>query len=385
MNNPFMLYLYEHRPYLAEKIVQLLRYNKIINIYGSPGIGKTTICNFCLEQYFRNTNQIIIDPDKYNSLFEYNWKENCIYIFEDCDDINLSKEIIRNINSSNPYTKFIFISRNRIKQLEYIGAIEIEVPPFNNDEIFNLFLKRIYYEEGHNKIMIRQKIVETLNAYNGNILQRRIMEITNGNPLFINLMIDLIIKNDIKNIDQIIRNGTINFDTYKTIYKPCIIDQFGKPIEKIDNSTKIIVTEINDELLFELSQNPRLLYSLLSYDFERVIARMFEKKGFTVKITPQSRDGGKDIFIAKNDLCSFLFYVECKKYAPQQHVGIDVIQRLYGVVSAEKATGGIIATTSYFTKPAKNYIKENHIEHQLTLQDYDTISNILQSLQYNTQ
>lgn len=55
------------------------------------------------------------------------------------------------------------------------------------------------------------------------------------------------------------------------------------------------------------------------------------------------------------------------------------------MVSAEKATGGIIATTSYFTKPAKDYIQENHLEHQLTLQDYDAISNILKSLQYNTQ
>ena len=137
-------------------------------------------------------------------------------------------------------------------------------------------------------------------------------------------------------------------------------------------------------MLYDLAKNPELLHSLSPYDFERVVARMFEKKGFTVKITPQTRDGGKDIFIAKNDLCSFLFYVECKKYSPDLHVGIDVIQRLYGVISAEKATGGIIATTSYFTKPAKDYIQEHQLEHQLTLQDYDTISDILKSLQHNT-
>ena len=107
---------------------------------------------------------------------------------------------------------------------------------------------------------------------------------------------------------------------------------------------------------------------------------MFEKKGFSVKITPKTRDGGKDIFIARNDLCSFLFYVECKKYAPNRPVGIDVIQRLYGVVSAEKATGGIIATTSHFTKSAQNYVREQQLDHQITLQDYDTITNILKTL-----
>lgn len=175
------------------------------------------------------------------------------------------------------------------------------------------------------------------------------------------------------------------FGNYDLINKPCIIDASGKVINNVDNRTKIVVTEVNDELLYELSQNPNLLYNLSPYDFERVIARMFEKKGFTIKMTPQTRDGGKDIFIAKNDLCSFLFYVECKKYSPDQHVGIDVIQRLYGVISAEKATGGIIATTSYFTKPAKDYIQEHQLEHQLTLQDYNTISNILKSLQHNAQ
>lgn len=173
-------------------------------------------------------------------------------------------------------------------------------------------------------------------------------------------------------------------DEINAIYKPCIVDYNGNPIDKVDVPIKIDVLEVNEQLLYELSQNTNLLYNLSPYDFERVIAKIFEKKGFSIKITPRTRDGGKDIFIAKNDLCSFLFYVECKKYAPNRPVGIEVIQRLYGVISAEKATGGIIATTSYFTKSAKNYIQEHQLEHQLTLQDYNAISDILKSLQYNT-
>lgn len=167
-----------------------------------------------------------------------------------------------------------------------------------------------------------------------------------------------------------------------SVYQPCIIDSFGEPISKKENSPKIIITEINDQLLYELSQNPDLMYGLTPYNFECVIAKIFEKKGFSVKITPKTRDGGKDIFVAKHDLCSFMFYVECKKYSPDKPVGIDIIQRLYGVVSAEKATGGIIATTSYFTNPAKDYVQNHQLSHQLTLQDYDTISDILKSLPY---
>lgn len=192
-------------------------------------------------------------------------------------------------------------------------------------------------------------------------------------------------KQIIKNITNILNTDVVKFDNTSIICQPCIVNSFGNTIDNIDNPTKIIITEVNDQLLHDLAVNPTLLHDLSSYSFEQVIAKMFEKKGFTVRITPQTRDGGKDIFIAKNDLLSFMFYVECKKYAPNQHVGIDVIQRLYGVISAEKATGGIIATTSYFTKTAKDYIQEHQLEHQLTLQDYNTISDMLKSLQHNTQ
>ena len=195
---------------------------------------------------------------------------------------------------------------------------------------------------------------------------RKLLKESKGNPALVSYITNILNDTPEKNLD--------------IIYKPCIVDAQGNPIDKAEPATKIIVSEVNDQLLFELSQNPNLLYNLSPYDFERVIARMFEKKGFSVKITPKTRDGGKDIFIARNDLCSFLFYVECKKYAPNRPVGIDVIQRLYGVVSAEKATGGIIATTSHFTKSAQNYVREQQLDHQITLQDYDTITNILKTL-----
>lgn len=280
--------------------------------------------------------------------------DNGIYIFEDFDAYHTLEKynIINHISKyPNNNTKFVIILRKKIDNTNFINYINIL--PFTELETKKY----------------ASNFIPQISTY----LIHEIFHITNGNPLLIQNILNLL--SDSK--------YPIN-DVSKIIYQPCIVDNRGIPLDKIDESSKIIVTEINDQLLYELSQNPKELYDLSPYNFERVIARMFEKKGFTVKMTPQTRDGGKDIFIAKNDLCSFLFYVECKKYAPNQHVGIDVIQRLYGVISAEKATGGIIATTSYFTKPAKYYIQEHQLEHQLTLQDYNTISDILKSLQYNT-
>ena len=277
-----------------------------------------------------------------NMIFHSDDGKPYIYVFENYDHFSLNENIIKFINSSSSYIKFVFISRNRVNKLKNINTIEI--PPFTNTEIHKLIQKRFHFKE---------------NLYNIDNLQQKITKVSKRNPLFVNLIIEYISSNDLLNIDSL-----------KTIYKPCILDQYGKPIEKIDNSTQIIVTEINDELLYEISKKPELLHNLSSYEFECVIAKIFEKQGFSVEITPKTRDGGKDIFIAKQGLASFLFYVECKKYAPNKPVGIDIIQRLYGVISAEKANGGFIATTSHFTKPAENYIKEYNLAMLIDVQDY---------------
>jgi len=151
----------------------------------------------------------------------------------------------------------------------------------------------------------------------------------------------------------------------------CIIDPLGNPISDINN-IRIDASEVNDWMLNELKKNPTDLYKLSSRKFEELVAEILSRKGYNVELTPATRDGGKDLYVAqKNDLGSFLYLVECKKYAPNQHVGIDVIQRLYGVVSAEDATCGIIATTSYFTKPAKDFQQEHKF--RMSLNDFNSI------------
>lgn len=151
----------------------------------------------------------------------------------------------------------------------------------------------------------------------------------------------------------------------------CIIDPLGNPISDINN-IRIDVSEINDWMLNELNKNPTDLYQLSSRRFEELIAEILMRKGYNVKLTPATRDGGKDIYAArKDDLGSFLHLVECKKYNPSQKVGVRVVRDLYGVVSKEKATAGIIATTSYFTKPAQDFQQE--LSFQMSLQDFDSI------------
>ncbi|MBU1723414.1 MAG: restriction endonuclease, partial [Gammaproteobacteria bacterium] len=95
--------------------------------------------------------------------------------------------------------------------------------------------------------------------------------------------------------------------------------------------------------------------------------------------TPASKDGGKDIYAARKDhLGSFLYVVECKKYAPDNPVGVGLIRQLNGVVQAERATAGILATTSFFTKGAKEF--QARLSHQIGLKDYVGIQEWLDTI-----
>lgn len=151
----------------------------------------------------------------------------------------------------------------------------------------------------------------------------------------------------------------------------CIVDSLGNPISDINN-IRIDISEVNDWMLNELNRKPTDLYQLSSRRFEELIAEILMRKGYEVELTPTTRDGGKDIYVAsKNDFGSFLYIVECKKYKPTHKVGVNVLRDLYGVLSKERATYGIAVTTSYFSKPAKEFQQE--LQFQMSLKDFDSI------------
>lgn len=163
-----------------------------------------------------------------------------------------------------------------------------------------------------------------------------------------------------------------NIETISNITaNKCIVDHLGNPISNISN-IQLDVKEINDWVLNELNKKPTDLFQLSSRRFEELIAEIFIRKGYSVELTPATHDGGKDIYVAhKNDFGSFLYLVECKKYNPTRKVGINIIRDLYGVLSKEKATYGIVVTTSDFTKPAQEF--QQDLKFQMSLKNFDSI------------
>ena len=152
-----------------------------------------------------------------------------------------------------------------------------------------------------------------------------------------------------------------------------------KDKKQAKSQSTIICPSIELELIEYLSKNPNQLYEISPRKFEEFVAAIFKNHGFEVQLTPETRDGGMDIIaVHKSPLIgNTISLIECKRYAPENRVGIGVVQRLLGNVIQQEAHKGIVVTTSFFTKDA--IAVSNQSKNILTLNDYSVIMSWLKS------
>lgn len=143
-------------------------------------------------------------------------------------------------------------------------------------------------------------------------------------------------------------------------------------------SAIINLSPVSDRLLKYLSENPGAFYQLKGRKFEEVMAEIYSKLGYDVELTKASKDKGKDIIIRKPEtLGDFMYYVECKKYAPNKPIGVGIVRAFDGVINMDRVNGGIIATTSYFTRDARDLILDKNLRYQIQMHDYNKIREML--------
>jgi hypothetical protein len=134
----------------------------------------------------------------------------------------------------------------------------------------------------------------------------------------------------------------------------------------------IVSHEAWTTLISRLSKNPKLLHSLHPRKFEELVAELLSREGLETHLTPETRDGGRDVLaFHQTPVGRLLYLVECKRHLPTRPVGIAIVQRLYGVVAQERATAGLVVTTSRFSKEALTFAET--VKHQLGLRDYENI------------
>jgi len=143
-----------------------------------------------------------------------------------------------------------------------------------------------------------------------------------------------------------------------------------------------IITDIKTierDFLALIKKNPQDIHNLSPRDFEEFIADLYRKQGFDVTLTQQSRDGGKDFIITNKSLLgNLLIYGQVKKNRPDRPVGISVIKELHSTVVMEKATAGIVVSSSYFSPDAQRYVQQ--IQHTMSLVDYVKLNQMIESI-----
>mgnify|MGYP001033365813 CR=1 FL=1 len=328
--------------------------NHVVLITGVAGIGKSTLVRMYAEE----------NKEQYSNVYIwYAWQlskdlkveNNSLIIVDDADELDSKKleEIIRYNESS-----FILVvgrtvdyhfSKEKYVRLSVNGLNQSEIVSFRMNKLKNHIVDFDYEE------------------------MKRILLLTQGNPLIIENMLRLIDSLGIDVVDKLLYQQI-------SVGKSDIVVPNKNIISPSLISIKKDVLQINEDLMRYIAQEPMSMHELSPREFEKIIAELFKKLGYEVELTKQTRDGGVDIYIAeKTDLGKFLFLVECKHYAPNRPVGIEVIRNMYGVLgmNKRKPTGGIIATTSHFAKGVREEIVELNLEHRISLHDFENISELL--------
>lgn len=101
--------------------------------------------------------------------------------------------------------------------------------------------------------------------------------------------------------------------------------------------------------------------ALTPTQFEEVVGQLLARSGYSqVRHVGGAGDLGADLVC--RDARGRRVVVQCKRYAPEQRVGSQVVQTFLGMVAIHhRAQGGILVTTSGFTTPAQDLAREHDL------------------------
>lgn len=157
-------------------------------------------------------------------------------------------------------------------------------------------------------------------------------------------------------------------------------EEATRAVKSLHRSGEIIRIDISDQLFRYFHKHPDQMYSLPPRKFEELVAAMLKELGYSVELTPPIKDGGFDIIaVQKNSVTgTTVNLVECKRYRPERKIAVGIVRSLLGVVESKRATKGLLITTSFFTRDAKQFAEQNTA--RLALDDFWKISGWLDQI-----
>lgn len=143
--------------------------------------------------------------------------------------------------------------------------------------------------------------------------------------------------------------------------------------------------DVEQEMFAYFARHPDQMRLIPPRRFEELVAAVFKNNGFEVTLTPETRDGGIDIFAVQKNVFGgdLLHLVECKRYTATNKVGVGIVQRLAGVVDQHRANRGIIVTTSSFTEDAEEV--RRMMPHKLAFGPYTDLTQWITNIHQRNQ
>lgn len=148
-----------------------------------------------------------------------------------------------------------------------------------------------------------------------------------------------------------------------------------RTLVRTENPPSTLIKNVSStigELLELLKRHPGELYSVSPRRFEELVAEILACYGWQVQLTPETRDGGYDIFAITKDISGVQssWIIECKRNRRDRKVGIDVVRSLYAVKGELKVANAMLATTSDFTRGAYEFKTSRY---DFDLRNYEAI------------
>jgi len=114
--------------------------------------------------------------------------------------------------------------------------------------------------------------------------------------------------------------------------------------------------DVYEELYGHFATKPEKLHELTWREFEVLLFRIFQNRGFKVELGPGRGDNGVDLRLWQSDpIGDVLTLVQAKRYANRNKIDQTQVAALYGVKTVEGADRALFVTTSSYAPVARRF------------------------------
>ncbi|MBW4656883.1 MAG: restriction endonuclease [Kaiparowitsia implicata GSE-PSE-MK54-09C] len=290
-----------HSPELATVLQMIGPPGSIAEVVAAPGMGKTALLKMAAEFYRQQFGGVVefidggraFNPQDAIELIASSFRAaagQSLRVIDSAEELDTG-DILATVNrlGTGPWSFSTLVGTRMAKDVGH----RLTLQPFARNAIAQLLAERIGDGAPSDTI-------------------DRLLQASRGVPLFAEVLVDQL-------------RGGATLEDIESLVAPWratgLIGPDGQPLSGHPNGRRLFtdVRLISNELIDHLSRFPDEVYGLTSRQFEELTAELLNRQGYEVELTSETRDGGKDLYAVKKDgLGSFLFLVECKRYAAEQ-------------------------------------------------------------------